>query len=136
MGAPILVLVKCWKLLKCSLASAVLPERCNARASANSAEACSGSISSALLQNRNGLVELLQLLVADALEISGVRIPGIDLHRLLKAGQRRLQFVARVLGEAQVVPCLRAVRLQREGLLAAPSWPRPVFAAPSAQCPH
>ena len=67
-----------------------------------------------LLEDRDGLVELLHILVADALEIKGVRVPGVELHRLLEAGQRRLQLVARVLGQAQVVPGLGIVLLQCE----------------------
>ena len=41
----------------------------------------------------------------------------IDLRRLLKAGQRGVQLVARVLRQAQVVPGLRAVRIERESRL-------------------
>ena len=70
-----------------------------------------------LLQNRDGLIELLHLLVANALKINGVRVPRIELHRILKAGQRRLHFIACVLGQAQVIPGLRAIRVERNPLL-------------------
>ena len=70
-----------------------------------------------MLQRRDGLVELLHLLVANALKINGVHVPGIELHGALKAGQCRLQFVARVLGQAQVVPRLRAVWVECNPLL-------------------
>ena len=69
------------------------------------------------LENRNRLVGILQILVADALEIVRVRILGIKLHSLLKALQRRLQIIARVLREAQVVPGLGALWVQGDCLL-------------------
>jgi len=47
MGDEILVLAKCWNRWKCTFASGVWPERCNARARANSADACSGFTCSA-----------------------------------------------------------------------------------------
>jgi hypothetical protein len=72
----------------------------------------SGSISSACLKILNRLVEILHLLVAHALKVIRIRIPRIDLHRLLKALQRRLQFIARMLRQPQVVPRLRALRVQ------------------------
>ena len=93
------------------------PVRCSARASPNSAEACSGLIASACFKNRNGLVELLHLLIADALEVVRIRIARIELHRLLKAGQRSVEFVVRVLRQAQVVPRLRTVRIESDGRL-------------------
>ena len=70
-----------------------------------------------LLQNRDRLVEFLQLLVADALEIIGIRIPGIELHRLLKALQRRLELIARMLRKPEVVPRLRIARIESNRLL-------------------
>src|SRR5208337_4957916 len=69
-----------------------------------------------LLEGRNGLVELPHLLITGALEVPGVCIPGIDLRRLLKAGQRGSEVVACVLHQTQVVPSLRAVRIDRNRL--------------------
>src|SRR5271170_4961958 len=68
-------------------------------------------------ENRDGLVVLLQILVADALEIEGIRIRRIEFARLLKAFERRLKFVPGALGQAQVVPGLRAAGVKGDGFL-------------------
>ena len=68
--------------------------------------------SQCLLQDFDRLVEILHLLVADALKVIRIRIARIELHCLLKALQRRLQFIAGVFCEPQVVPGLHALRIQ------------------------
>ena len=73
-----------------------------------------------LPQNADSLLVLLHFEVAIALKIVRIHVHGIGLGRPLKAGQRRLQFVARMLGKAQHVPRLRAVLVESQGLLKIP----------------
>ncbi len=67
-----------------------------------------------LLENFDLLVELLQLAVADALEVVGICIARIEFDGLLKAGERGVDLVVCVLRKAEVVPGLRIVRVERE----------------------
>ena len=64
-----------------------------------------------LLQHRNRLVVLLHLLIGGALKVIRVHVPGIELHRLLKTGQCRVQFIVGVLRQSQVVPGLGTPRV-------------------------
>ncbi len=100
--------------MKCSFAAATLPDRCSARAKANSDGSVQRIDGQRLLQNGNGLIKLLHLLVTDALKVIRVSVPGVELHCLLETRQRRVQFVIRVLGQSQVVPGLRILRLKSD----------------------
>src|ERR1039458_3679168 len=65
----------------------------------------------------NRLVELPHLLVAGAFEIPRVCISGIELHRLLKAGQRIRELITPMLCQSEVVPRLRILWINRNSLL-------------------
>ena len=70
-----------------------------------------------LLKEADGLLVLLQILIADAFEVERIRIAGVELGSLLKAGQRCFRLIARMLRQSQVVPGLRARRIESDGLL-------------------
>ena len=128
MGAPILVLVKCWKRLKCSFASAVWPERCNARANCK-------------LRRGVQRVDLQRLAGRSQSPCRTASSPGSrrprnkwNPHPWDRASPPAESSPAPApdrcprAGKAQVVPRLRAVWLQRDGLSAS------AFLASSSFC--
>ncbi len=60
----------------------------------------------------DGLVELLHFSVTDPDVVPGVDVAGIKFDGVLKALQRCVEFVARMLREAEVVPHLGTVRIE------------------------
>lgn len=70
-----------------------------------------------LLENCDRLIVLAHLLVTGTLKIERVCVVGIELGRLLEGGQGVRKIIARVLCQAEVVPSLRIVGIESNGLV-------------------